>query len=362
MLFRQLFDPESSTYTYLLADAQTRDAVLIDPVLEQAPRDLELLRDLGLTLRYALDTHVHADHVTALGTLREATGCATVLSSKAGVGCADRAVSTGDRIEFGRHALEVRQTPGHTNGCVSYVLDDHSVAFTGDALLIRGSGRTDFQQGDARALWRSVHEQLFTLPDETLLYPGHDYKGRTVTSVGEEKRLNPRLGAGKTVEDFVEIMDELGLAYPKKIDVALPANLACGVPLDLPVTPESARPEAPWAPTERSGDGVPELAPEWVAAHPRGARLIDVRQREEYEGELGHVAGSELVPLEQLSERAARLDRSAPTIVICASGNRSGQAARLLLERGFERVASMRGGMMGWGERRFPTERSGATA
>jgi sulfur dioxygenase len=193
MLFRQLFDLESSTYTYILGDELTREAVIIDPVLENVDRDLGLLRDLGLNLRYALDTHVHADHVTALGTLREKTGCQTVLAERAGVGIADVYVKDDDRITFGRYQLEARETPGHTSGCVTYVLGDHSMAFTGDALLIRGSGRTDFQAGDAAALYRSVHDKIFSLPPTCLLYPGHDYKGRTVTSVDEESRLNPRL-------------------------------------------------------------------------------------------------------------------------------------------------------------------------
>jgi sulfur dioxygenase len=228
MWFRQLFDPESSTYTYLLADEDARVAVIIDPVLEQLERDLQLIAELDLELVYALDTHVHADHVTGLGKLRERTGAKTVLSERAGVGCADILVKEGDRIRFGSCELQVRETPGHTNGCVTYVTDDHTMAFTGDALLIRGSGRTDFQQGDAHLLYHSVHEKIFTLPDACLLYPGHDYKGRTVSSVGEEKKHNPRLGDGRTEAEFVEIMSKLQLAYPKKIDVALPANLQCG--------------------------------------------------------------------------------------------------------------------------------------
>jgi sulfur dioxygenase len=229
MLFRQLFDADSSTYTYLLADEETREAVIIDPVIEQVDRDLQLVVELDLRLVYALDTHVHADHVTALGTIRERTAARSVLSERAGVGCADLTVKEGDVVRFGRYALEVRETPGHTNGCLTFVLGDHSMAFTGDALLIRGSGRTDFQQGDARALYHSVHEKIFSLPDACLLYPAHDYKGRTVTSVGEEKRHNPRLGGGRTEAAFVEIMSHLSLAYPKKIDIALPANLRCGV-------------------------------------------------------------------------------------------------------------------------------------
>ena len=352
MLFRQLYDLESSTYTYLLGDETTRDAVLIDPVLENVERDLGLLEDLGLTLRYAIDTHVHADHVTALGTLRERTGCRTVLSERAGVGIADVYVKEGDRIKFGRHELETRETPGHTGGCVSYVLGDRSLAFTGDALLVRGSGRTDFQQGDADALYTSVHEKLFTLPDSTLLYPGHDYRGRTVTSVGEEKRLNPRLGGGKTRSEFVEIMGKLQLAYPSKFDQAVPANLQLGLKR-LPVSAEvSAR--SPWAPVTRSAAGIPEVLPEWVLANADTARLVDVREAEELVSELGHIEGVEHVPLATIPTAASAWARSEPIIALCRSGGRSGRAALELEALGFTRVASMRGGMSEWNRMRFP--------
>lgn len=357
MLFRQLFDPESSTYTYLLADEATREAVLIDPVLEQVERDLSLLEELDLKLVHALDTHVHADHVTALGTLRERTGARTVLSERSGVGCADVYAKDGDRIRFGACELEVRETPGHTDGCVTYVTSDHSMAFTGDALLIRGSGRTDFQQGDARHLYRSVHEKIFTLPEQCLLYPGHDYKGRTVTSVAEEKRHNPRLGGGRTEDEFVEIMAKLALAYPKKIDVALPANLQCGAPARLRATIEPEQ-QASWAPIETSAAGVPEIAPEWVASHRGAARLIDVRESAELSGELGHVPGVEHVALARIAQAAERWDRGAPVILLCRSGGRSARAALELRALGFSRVASMRGGMTGWNERRFPIERT----
>src|SRR5215468_7035229 len=235
MLFRQLFDPETSTYTYLLADDASRDAILIDPVLDQIERDVGLIGELDLELRYALDTHIHADHVTALGSLRERLGAQTVMSERAGVGCADLLVKDGDVIRFGRCGVEVRETPGHTSGCVSYVTIerseaggagprgiDHAMAFTGDALLIRGCGRTDFQGGDAEELYRSIHTRLFTLPGTTLIYPSHDYKGRTASSVDEERRCNPRLGGGKTRDEFIAIMRELSLAHPKYMNVALP--------------------------------------------------------------------------------------------------------------------------------------------
>jgi sulfur dioxygenase len=360
MLFRQLFDLESSTYTYILGDELTREAVIIDPVLENVDRDLGLLRDLGLNLRYALDTHVHADHVTALGTLREKTGCQTVLAERAGVGIADVYVKDDDRITFGRYQLEARETPGHTSGCVTYVLGDHSMAFTGDALLIRGSGRTDFQAGDAAALYRSVHDKIFSLPPTCLLYPGHDYKGRTVTSVDEESRLNPRLGGGKTVAEFVEIMSKLQLAYPKKIDIALPANLHLGLK-DVSVTAEPLE-GPPWAPIARSAAGIPEVGPEWVAANLGAGRLIDVRETDELVSELGHIEGIEHVPLATVTSSAASWDRQRPMIVVCRSGGRSGKAALQLEALGFTKVVSMRGGMLEWNRVRLPITRDPVTA
>lgn len=229
MIFRQLYDRETCTFTYLLADAQTRDAVLIDSVLENVERDVEILRELGLNLVYAAETHVHADHVTGAGKLREITGCQTVVSRFAEADCADRHAGEGSLIGFGRYALEVRETPGHTDTCISFVLQDHSMVFTGDTLLVRGCGRTDFQQGSSERLYASVHEELFTLPDDCKVYPGHDYEGRTCTTIGEEKLHNPRLGGGRTLADFVAIMDALDLAPPKKIAIAVSANQNCGI-------------------------------------------------------------------------------------------------------------------------------------
>lgn len=230
MLFRQMQDPESSTFTYLLADPATGDAVLIDPVASQVERDVALLQELGLTLRWVLDTHVHADHVTGASLLRERLGARTVVSAAAGIECADRFVTTGDVVRFGAYALEARQTPGHTDGCVSWVLTDHSRVFTGDTLLIGGCGRTDFQQGDPHTLYRSIHTQLFSLPDSTEVFPGHDYKGQTSSTIGQEKAENARLGGGRSEDEFVAIMESLNLAYPRAIDVSLPANQRCGRP------------------------------------------------------------------------------------------------------------------------------------
>ena len=235
MLFRQLYDRDTCTYTYLLADQETREAVLIDPVLEQVERDSLLLEELGLQLLYVIETHVHADHITGGGRLRERTGAKFAVCAAGEVEGADLPLCDGDRIEFGSHSLEVRCTPGHTNSCASYYLAEAGMIFTGDALFIRGCGRTDFQGGDASTLFRSVHKRILSLPPSTQIYPGHDYKGRTVTTVKEELAFNPRLGGGKTVEEFTAIMDGLNLADPKKIAVAVPANQRCG----LPDSPES---------------------------------------------------------------------------------------------------------------------------
>lgn len=229
MIFRQLFDPETSTYTYLLADESSRQAVLIDSVLGQFDRDATLLRELDLDLCYALETHVHADHITASGRLRETFGCKVAVSENSGVVNADLMLQDGDSIRFGDGTLEVMSTPGHTQGCVTYVCREVGMAFTGDVLLVRGCGRTDFQQGDAAELFASVRDRIFALPNDTQVYPGHDYHGRMVSTVGEEKRFNLRIGLDKSMSEFVEIMNGLNLAYPKHMDVAVPANLESGL-------------------------------------------------------------------------------------------------------------------------------------
>ena len=227
LLFRQLFDRESCTYTYVLADPN-RAAVIIDPVLEHVDRDARILEELGLALQWILDTHVHADHITGAGALQRRFGVRRAISRASGAQ-ADRLLEDGDRIDFGERSLEVRLTPGHTAGDVTYVLDDQSRAFTGDALLVRGCGRTDFQEGDSHRLFHSVRERILSLPDDTQLYPAHDYVGRTVTTVREERAFNPRVGDGHSEEEFVHLMANLGLAKPAKIDMAVPANLKGGL-------------------------------------------------------------------------------------------------------------------------------------
>ena len=356
MLFRQLFDAATSTYTYLLADLETKEAVLIDSVIEQVDRDATLVSELGLKLVYVLETHVHADHVTGAAILKKRLGAKTVVGERSGMPFADVLAKQGDEIRFGKYGLQVRETPGHTNGCLSYVTLDKKMAFTGDALLIRGTGRTDFQQGDARVLYRGVMEQIFTLPDETFIYPGHDYKGRLVSTVGEEKKFNPRVGGGKTEAEFAEIMKNLVLAKPARIDVAVPANLWGGLsPAEIVTGQDHSK--ASWAPISRTGANVPEIEPAFTHEHHGAVRIVDVREKDEFTGPLGHIAGAELVPLGVVENAAQKWDPQQPVVLVCRSGGRSGKAALALEAKGFKRVASMRGGMMLWNDQKLPVER-----
>lgn len=230
MLFRQLFEPGSSTYTYLVACEQTGQAALIDPVLESVERDLDVIRSLGLTLARTIETHIHADHVTGAGRLRALAGSKAGFPAASGAEFVDFTIAEGEPIAIGELQLRPMFTPGHTDDHHAYVLESGGAArvFTGDALLIEGCGRTDFQNGDAATLYRSVHDKIFALPEDTLVYPAHDYNQRRVSSVGQERLRNPRLGGGKSVDEFIAIMGGLNLPRPKKMDVAVPANRACG--------------------------------------------------------------------------------------------------------------------------------------
>jgi glyoxylase-like metal-dependent hydrolase (beta-lactamase superfamily II) len=288
MFFRQLFDRESCTYTYLLADENTKEAVIIDPVVDRADRDLKLIEEMGLELLYALDTHVHADHVTGSGLLRQRTGAQTVLSSGATVDRCDLKLDDRETLRFGKHVLEVRHTPGHTAGCATFVVEANrtTYAFTGDTLFVRGCGRTDFQGGSAATLYKSIHEQIFSLADDTLIYPGHDYKGQTVSTVAEEKALNPRLRLENDEAKFVEIMDGLNLPNPKLMHIAVPANMEGGAN-DIP--------------------GVPDALHDIEAAalgDLNQYRIIDIREADEFSGKLGHLEGAERVALPSLGTTA----------------------------------------------------------
>ena len=352
LIFRQLFDPQSSTYSYLLADRRSREAVLIDPVFEQAQRDAALIQELDVKLVATLDTHVHADHVTGAWLFKQRCGSAIAVGAGTGAAGADRYLAHGDRVQFGSRYLEVRATPGHTEGCVTYVLDDESMAFTGDCLLIRGSGRTDFQHGDARAMYRSVRSQILTLPPSCLLYPAHDYRGLTVTSVEEERRYNPRLGGDVGEGDFVGYMNNLGLPHPKLMDIAVPANLRCGRPegtVPLPADPS-------WAPLTYTFAGIFEIQPQALEESAASIQIVDVREREEFDGPLGRIHGAKWIPLGELPARTAELARDRPVVAVCRSGARSAQASVLLSKGGFAHVANLAGGMLRWRAEGHPVE------
>jgi glyoxylase-like metal-dependent hydrolase (beta-lactamase superfamily II)/rhodanese-related sulfurtransferase len=355
LVFRQLFDVTSSTYSYLLGDEQSGQALLIDPVFEHARRDSALLRELGLTLVATLETHVHADHVTGAWLLKQRCGSAIHGSAAGGAQGLDRALAHGDRVAFGSRSLEVRATPGHTDGCLTYVLDDERMAFTGDALLIRGCGRTDFQQGSPQRLYRSVHQQILSLPAACLLYPGHDYKGLMVTSVAEERRYNPRFGGDSNEADFAGYMNHLGLPHPKLMEIAVPANLRCGRPEAM--AGGTSLPDDPaWAPLTWTFAGLWEIQPQTLEEVVADVQLIDVRDRDEYDGPLGHIAGARLVPMAELPARLAEIDRSRPVVTVCRSGTRSAQAAVLLGKAGIAEVANLAGGMLRWRAAGYPVE------
>lgn len=343
-VFYQLFEHESSTYTYLIADPTTKEAALIDPVIETVERDLKLIEELGLKLKYVLDTHVHADHITGAGEVRKRTGAKSAVSQDAHVDCVDIPLTDGQELFLGDKKIKAIATPGHTNSCMSFVFDEK--VFTGDVLLIRGCGRTDFQQGSSDKLFESVHKKLFTLPDDTQVYPAHDYRGQTSSTIGLEKKFNPRLAMNQTKNDFIKTMSELKLANPKKIHEAVPANLACGK-----VSKHRAL-----MPTVN--DGIPEVTPEMVQKNLGKVRLIDVRTTAEFNNELGHIPGSELVPLgADLTSFLERSDRNQEIVFICRSGGRSGQATIESQNLGYKFTSNMVGGMIRWNESHFPVER-----
>lgn len=355
-IFRQLFDAASSTYTYLLGDRVSREAVIIDTVYEQHPRDRALIEELGLRLVAVLDTHCHADHVTGAWLMRAATGCRIGISDRYGAALrgADQLLAHGDRIAFGQRHLEARATPGHTDGCMTFVTDDQSMAFTGDAMLIRGAGRCDFQQGNARTLYRSITQQIFSLPDDCLIFPAHDYNGRTMSTVAEERAHNPRIGGQADERDFAGYMENLDLPHPKLIAIAVPANLRCGEPDDG----RAPRP-ADWGPVRQTYAGVLEIEPEWVAEHLQEVHILDVREPEELDQQPGRIVGAQCIPLGELGQRLAEVPTDTPVVPVCHAGMRSAQATVILSKAGYPRVANLRGGMLLWEQLGLPLTRAG---
>jgi glyoxylase-like metal-dependent hydrolase (beta-lactamase superfamily II) len=336
MIFRQLFDSVSSTYSYLLASRRGGEALIIDPVLEKVDRYLQLVQELDLKLVKAVDTHVHADHITGLGALRDRTHCITVMGENAKVDVVSMRVGDGDKITIEGVALEVLYTPGHTDDSYSFLMRDR--VFTGDTLLIRGTGRTDFQNGSARAQYESLFGKLLRLPEETLVFPAHDYKGDTVSSIGEEKRYNPRLQV-KSVDEYVELMSKLNLPNPKMMDVAVPANLRQGLAQD-----EVAR--KGWALSAREAMallGAP------------GVALVDLREAGERE-KVGTIPGSLHAPYAELEKNVRRggilhelaCATGKRIVFYCAFGERSAMAVQAAQEGGITSACHIHGGIAAW--------------
>lgn len=343
-LFYQLFENESSTYTYIIADKKTKEAAIIDPVLETVDRDLKLIKELGLKLIYILDTHIHADHITGAGELRKHTSAKTAVSADAKVSCVDIPLEDGQELLLGNKKIKVIATPGHTNTCMTFYYD--GMLFTGDSLMIRGCGRTDFQQGSSENMYESVHNKLFKLPDETVIFPGHDYRGFHSSTIEMEKKYNPRLAENRSKEDFMKIMSELKLANPKKIHIALPANIACGLTKGRMMHPQMV-------------DGMPEVTCEDVFEKKGKVRIVDVRRPEEFNGELGHIEGAELVTLgPDLTRFLEKTDRDEEIIFVCRSGGRSGAATAESIKLGYDKTINMAGGMLRWNDLKQNVERN----
>jgi sulfur dioxygenase len=336
MFLRQLYDQDTYTFTYLVADQVSRQALLIDPVLGQVGRDLALLEGLGFELMYALDTHVHADHITGAGTLRQHTGC-KIVGAKRGAACNDLKLGQGDRLQLGALTVEVLETPGHTDDSLSFKIGEH--VFTGDALFVRGTGRTDFQHGDAGQLYDSITTRLFALPDSTRVWPGHDYKGHSQTTIAEEKRLNPRL-TGKDRDAFIALMGALALPRPRYIDQAVPANQEGGLGVALEDAEHTFQ--------EVSASAVARLD---------GARIIDVREPHEFNGDLGHLPGALNVPYAEIAQAALDWRRDTPLLLVCRSGRRSRGVAQTLAARGYTRIRNLSGGMLEVQAAGYPVER-----
>lgn len=343
IIFHQLFEPETSTYTYIIADKKTKEAAIIDPVIEMVDRDLKLIEELGVNLKFILDTHIHADHITAAAEIRKRTKAKTAVSVEAEISSLDIALSDGQELLLGNKKIKVIATPGHTNTCLSYYFE--GFVFTGDALLIRGCGRTDFQQGSAEQLHDSVHKKLYALPEETIVYPGHDYRGNTSSTIEQEKKFNPRLSLSKTKDEFKTIMAELRLANPKKIHEAVPANLVGGSRQDIRTfSPEIV-------------NGLPEVSCETVSKKINQVKVIDVRRSEEFYGELGHIPGAVLHTLgPSLTRFLENGDRSDEIVFVCRSGARSATATAESLVLGYQFVSNMKGGMLAWSEKKMNTE------
>ena len=331
--FRQLFDHETWTFTYLLWDLDTREGIIIDPVREHFERDFCLVGELGLHMVYALDTHVHADHITSLGMLQEKFGLQTVVGEPSGVPCADIMLEDGDKLSFGKHALYALATPGHTDSCTSFKIEN--MVFTGDTLFIRGCGRTDFQQGDPEILYQSITQKLYTLPDETLVYPGHDYNGKSVSTIIEEKEHNLRIPATQTEVDFAKLMNSLNLPMPKRINEAVPANMGCGFSVDQGHLTEEVF-------------GVSDLQ-KTLDSLTEDEVVIDCRTTNEFER--GHISGAINIPMGKELDHIGELRDYRKIYLYCQSGRRSQSVYASLISQGLENLICLRSsGLDEWEE------------
>lgn len=320
LIVKQLYDRESCTYSYLLIDASTREAAIIDPVRELFERDMRLINELGLELLYTIETHAHADHVTSSGKIRQNTGARIVFGEASGIQAIDIAIKDGESLPLGHFSIRAIATPGHTSACTSFFADGR--LFTGDTLLIRGCGRTDFQDGDPATLYDSITQKLFTLADETTVYPGHDYNGQTSSSIGEEKRWNPRLGNGRSKQSFVDLMNNLDLDMPKKINEAVPANTSVGVNFD----PKRYL----WH--DFTMDDLHQL---WQKL-PDNCLIVDNRTTEEFAK--GHVPGSLNIPLGTENDNIDKINGYDTVYIYCRSGRRAQTTFTNLSFQGLEHL------------------------
>ena len=334
MIFRQLFDSVSGTYTYVLASRKGGEALIIDPVLDKVERYIQLMNELDLKLVKAIDTHLHADHITGLGALRDRTQCVTVMGEQTKADVVSMRVRDGEKVGIEGLDLDVIYTPGHTDDSYSFTLPDR--VFTGDTLLIRGTGRTDFQNGDARAQYESIFNRLLKLPDETMVYPAHDYKGETVSTIGEERAFNPRLRV-KSVAEYEQLMANLHLPNPKVMDVAVPANMRVGLPQE-----EIAK--RGWA---VSGEELAKLI-----ASPDVA-LVDLREVREIDKN-GAVENAICVPFRAVAEAVKpggalyAIGGTKQLVFLCAYGERSAMAVQAAQEAGFKAARHLNGGLSNW--------------
>jgi len=345
LTIKQFFDRDSCTYTYLLIDLNSHQGAIIDGVKEHLARDLNMIEQFGVELLYAIETHVHADHISSAGLLRQKTGAKIVYSKAASIKSIDIELNDGDELALGEYHIKAISTPGHTCGCMSYfigVAANESVVFTGDTLLIRGCGRTDFQLGSAETLYTSVTEKLFGLPDETTVYPGHDYNGNTSSTIGEEKQWNARLGKQKSLAEFIDIMDNLNLALPKKINEAVPANEGCGINVNPNVY-------------VHDDFSMAELYKVWQQQS-SDILIIDNRSEEEYLQ--GHIPNSQNITLGTEPDHLSTLKNFKHIYIYCHSGRRSQTALTNLAMMGLENITCVsHSGFDEWIAQGYPIEK-----